>query len=134
MAYITVLIRIRELWAALPVSMSDKHAEWFLVGLNSKFLVSPVALFQLFSLKCISRNDRVTNQNAKPVAVAAVEDCRSDWVVSTVEVTELKPETEKAVVGLFRWKCAVWSQRQLMQQLLKWQWSRARIGIACLLR
>ena len=60
-----------------------------------------------FSLKCISRNDRVTNQNAKPVAVAAVEDCRSDWVVSTVEVTELKPETEKAVVGLFRWKSAV---------------------------
>ena len=57
MAYITVLIRIRELWAALPVSMSDKHAEWFLVGLNSKFLVSPVALFQLFSLKCISRNE-----------------------------------------------------------------------------
>ena len=49
----------------------------------------------------------MTNQNAKPVAVAAVEDCRSDWVVSTVEVTELKPETEKAVVGLFRWKSAV---------------------------
>ena len=72
--------------------MSDDHAEWFLVGLNSKFLVSPVALFQLFSLKCISRNDRVTNQNAKPVAVAAVEDCRSDWVVATVEVTELKSE------------------------------------------
>ena len=69
--------------------MSDDHAEWFLVGLNSKFLVSPVALFQLFSLKCISRNDRVTNQNAKPVAVAAVEDCRSDSVVATVEVTEL---------------------------------------------
>ena len=102
--------------------MSDDHAEWFLVGLNSKFLVSPVALFQLFSLKCIFRNDRVTNQNAKPVAVAAVEDCRSDWVVATVEVMELKPEIEKAVVGL------------LMQQLLKWQWSRARIGIAYLLR
>ena len=76
----------------------------------------------------------MTNQNAKPVAVAAVGDCRSDWVVSTVEVTELKPEIEKAVVGLLQWKSAIWSQRQLMQQLLKWQWSRARIGIACLLR
>ena len=51
----------------------------------------------------------MTNQNAKPVAVAAVGDCRSDWVVSTVEVTELKPEIEKAVVGLLRWKSAVWS-------------------------
>ena len=111
--------------------MSDDHAD---VGLNSKFLVSPVALFLLFSLKCISRNDRVTNQNTKPVTVAAVEDCRSDWVVSTVEVTELKPEIEKAVVRLLRWKSALWSQRQMMQQLLKWRWSRARIGIACLLR
>lgn len=80
--------------------MSDDHAEWFLVGLNSKFLVSPVALFQLFSLKCISRNDRVTNQNAKPVAVAAVEDCRSDWVVATVEVTELNRKSGRGTASM----------------------------------
>ena len=64
MAYIKVVIRKRKFWAALhvavrpqpsnsPVSMSDDLFEWFLVGLNGKFLVSLVA-------------------------VADVEDCRSD--------------------------------------------------------
>ena len=64
-AYIKVVIRKRKFWAALhvavrpqpsnsPVSMSDDLFEWFLAGLNGKFLVSLVALFQLFSLKGIS--------------------------------------------------------------------------------
>ena len=65
MAYIKVVIRKRKFWAALhvavrpqpsnsPVSMSDDLFEWFLAGLKGKFLVSLVALFQLFSLKGIS--------------------------------------------------------------------------------
>lgn len=46
----------------------------------------------------------------------------------------MKPEIEGAVVGVLRWKYVVWSQRQMRRQLLKWQWSRARMRIACLLR
>ena len=64
-AFIKVVIRKRKFWAALhvavrpqpsnsPVSMSDDLFEWFLAGLNGKFLVSLVVLFQLFSLKGIS--------------------------------------------------------------------------------
>ena len=61
-AYIIVVICKRKFWAALhvavrpqpsnsPVIMSDDLFEWFL---NGKFLVSLVALFQLFSSKGIS--------------------------------------------------------------------------------
>ena len=61
-AYIIVVICKRKFRAALhvavrpqpsnsPVSMSDDLFEWFL---NGKFLVSLVALFQLFSSKGIS--------------------------------------------------------------------------------
>ena len=62
MAYIIVVICKRKFWAALhvavrpqpfnsPFSISDDLFEWFL---NEKFLVSLVALFQLFSSKGIS--------------------------------------------------------------------------------